>query len=805
MADVTLTIDGREVTVPRGTYIIEAARRAGVDIPNLCYHPELRPFGACRMCVVEIAGRSTDLFASCATPVRDGMQVFTQTPRVQEARRILLDMFLIDHPLECPTCDKSGDCRLQDYTYAYAKDEHYSRPKRFKKLEHLSPVIDIKRDRCVLCGLCVRVCDEIIGAKALAFANRGLETVIDSAFGRDLTDTSCVSCGQCINVCPVGCLLDRTRQEVAPWSWEMRQTDTICYYCGLGCSLTLESNKGEVVRVTSREGQGLNKGLLCVKGKFRHYFIHRPERLATPLIRNNGNFVQATWDEALDLVSRKLEQHRDGQFGALASSRATNEDNYIFQKFVRVVMGSNNIDHRSVASYHPSESTLGRIFGSGAPTNSFRDIYKSGTVFLVGADVVDVHPVFGFLLQRTMRQREAKLIVLSDRWSWICNYTDVWLKCKPGTEAVLLNGLASIILQEGRWNREFVEARTEGFAEWQQSLRDFTPEKVSQITGVRVKHLYAAARYYAKGGTSFRGEAPAAGYPPSSIYFAESLATDPVVSALANLALLTGNVGREGGGIGAVDDQNNGVGAFDMGASPSLLPGYQDILDPEARGRFESHWSRTWEERPSPKVAPRPLPFQLGLRLNEMLDAALDHQIKAMYIMGYNPVLSHSDPEKARRALESLDFLVVQDIWLTDTAQLADVVLPACSFAEKDGTFTNGERRVQRVRKALEPIGESKPDWVIIAELATRMGYRMSYRHPSFIMNEIAQLVPIYGGISYERLETSGLQWPCPKSEHPGTPVLYQDGFSRGLASFTPAQSISLERPAEDSAAVSRG
>ncbi|MCL5257450.1 MAG: molybdopterin-dependent oxidoreductase [Chloroflexi bacterium] len=783
MADVTLTIDGKEVTVPKNTKILEAAKAAGIEIPNLCYHPDLRPFGGCRLCLVQVEGRGDELLASCATPVRDGMVVYTNTPRVLASRRLMLELLLVDHPLECPTCDASGNCRLQKYTYdMQVTAQPFIRPKRSQPIDHLSPVMDIKRDRCVLCGQCVRVCDEIIGSSNLTFTERGLETYIDTAFGRYDTDTQCIRCGECIQVCPVGALLDRTYRD---WGLPaaLEDTTTTCTYCSVGCTLKLQTKNGRVMRVVTEHGQGINDGLLCERGRFHHYYASDPDRFRNPMIRQNGELVETSWDDALSHVAAKFAESKGERFAAIGSAIATNEDNYVLQKFARVVMGSNNIDNLEHGPY-TGGANLFSTLGSEAMTNSFSDILNnSGCYFVFGASTFDMRPVPGFFLQRMVRQNNVKLVYAGSEPDRFSEIADVWLRYRTGTEIALLNGLAYIILEQGLGNQDYVRERTDGFDAWRQVLKAYTPERVSETTGVPVDDLYAAAGLYATGGSPIRREADGTPYSPSSIWFLRSAWPPEVSALLANLALLSGNIGRSGGGLNGLPASNNGQGVNDMGVLPGMLPGYQPVTDDDVRSKFEVAWSEGW---PSGNGASEVhhLPSKPGMAIGEMLSAARYGQIKSLYIAGANPVLTYPDKELARAAMEGAGFVVVQDIWPTETTEFADVILPAVTFAEKNGTFTNAERRVQRVRTAVKPVGNARPDWMIIADLARVMGYQMGYQNSQQIMAEIAALAPIYAGISYPRLEKSGIQWPCPAQDHPGTEVLYGDGFPGGKARF---------------------
>ncbi|MBA7668369.1 Formate dehydrogenase H [subsurface metagenome] len=515
-----------------------------------------------------------------------------------------------------------------------------------------------------------------------------------------------------------------------------------------------------------------NRGHLCVKGRFGLDYVHHKERLTTPMIKKKGKFIEASWEEALELVAHRFKELKDeygnSALAGLSSAKCTNEENYLFQKFIRVCFGNNNVDHCARLCHASTVAGLGRAFGSGAMTNSIKEWGKSDVVLVTGSNTTEAHPVIGYYLKHLVTYQGLKLIVIDPRAIELTKYAKIWLRQKNGTDVAWINGLMNIIIQEGLYDEEFVENRTENFAQFRKTVSRYTPKKVEEITGIPEKELIAAARMYASGKRS-------------SIVFSMGITqhttgTDNVLS-LANLAMLCGNVGREGTGVNPLRGQNNVQGACDLGALPNVYPGYQKVTDEQIRQKFE----KAWDARLSPKE---------GLTAVEIVEAAKDGVIKGLYIMGENPMLSDPNLNNVQKGLESLDFLVVQDIFLTETARMADVVLPGVSFAEKDGTFTNTERRVQRVHKALPEIGGSRQDWQIILELSRKMGYSMSYNSPAEVMEEIASLTPIYGGIGFARLAREALQWPCPSSEHPGTPYLHKDKFTRGKGLFTPIDYI---------------
>ena len=743
---VTLTIDGKQVTVPKGTFILHAARKAGIHIPTFCEYPDLRPFGACRMCMVEITTRrGTSIDISCSTPVSEGMIVQTRSPKVREAQRFVVEALLVDHPLDCPVCDKSGECDLQNHAYLsqVRVNNPLRRPKISWELEMLSESVSIKRDRCVLCGRCVRVCDELVGATALSWAQRGFRSYIDAAFGEDLKKSPCVSCGLCIQVCPVGALLNTSYHDTAR-AWFLTHVPSVCSFCSVGCSMDInvEQETGRVKRITSNQDTGFNNQLLCARGFFGFEFIESRERLSSPLIRRDGELVEASWDEAIKEIASRLPVYK-GSFGAIAGAHCTNEENYLFGKFVRGVMQTNNIDYDTGGGYGVPEKGLRDVFGSDAATNSFLDVMENaGSVLVIGSNLDVTHPVLAYKLQTAVRRHQIKLIVASPRQVPLEQFASKVIRYREGSEAELLQGIAAIIASRGQVDDGYVSEKVEGYEEWLNSVSTITPSNVSRITGVSEVDLLEVADIYATGGTGDLNNKR-----PSAIFYSTSLTHQPngelVDYGAAALALLTGNIGLPGGGVMALKMANNSQGAVDMGCAPFLLPGEFRVDDDEARSRLESMWGV--------EIDPNP-----GMSLEQMIDAALSGDLKAMYIMGANPVESSYDSDKVRAALSNLSFLVVQDIFLTETAKLADVVLPACSWVEKEGTYTSAERRIQYLHKAIPARGLSVADWGVITQIMQAMGYEVGYRNPKDIFAEITRVVPRYSGITIEDLESEG-------------------------------------------------
>ncbi|MGB9757670.1 MAG: formate dehydrogenase subunit alpha [Candidatus Bipolaricaulaceae bacterium] len=769
---VRLKIDGKEVEVPQGTTILQAAAAAGIEIPHLCYHPGLSPAGICRLCLVEAGGK---LLTACYHLAEEGMEVFTNTERLKNLRRLNLELILSDHPQDCLTCEKNGACELQRYAYEFGLVENrfvgegHERRKLLPREDN--PFIRYEPEKCILCGRCVRACQEIQGRGVWDWAFRGFSTRVTTGLERPLGEVNCEFCGQCVAVCPTGALTEKARRFQGR-EWELKRVETVCPFCGCGCPITLHVRGNRLIRVSG----GYQGFRLCVKGRFGLSFVHREDRLTKPLIRKGQGFREASWEEALELVAERLLEIRrrygPDSIGALASAKCTNEENYLFQKMVRAALGTNNVDHCARLCHSPTVAGLSLAFGSGAMTNSIPEIVDADCILVTGSNTTEAHPIVAQEILRAVRHG-ATLIVVDPRRIELSEKAHFYLQPRPGTDVAWINGFCHVILKEGLWDKKFVAERSEGFEEFAAVVEKYTPEVVEKITGIPGEDLAAAARAFGRAERAM-------------IFYAMGLTQHPFgtenVLAIANLALLTGNVGRPATGVNPLRGQNNVQGACDMGALPDFLPGYQRLTDPAVREKFQRAWAASIPEKP-------------GLTVVEMFEAALKGEIRAMIIMGENPMVSDPDIPHVAEALRKLEFLVVMDIFPNETTAFAHVILPAATFAEKDGTFTNTERRVQRVRKALNPPGEAKPDWQIICELSTRLGYPMRYESPAEIMEEIASLVPIYGGISHSRLESGGLQWPCPTPDHPGTPFLHRDRFPRGLGKFHPVEHREIVEP----------
>jgi len=758
MALVSLTIDGKDVQAEEGSTILEAARASEIEIPTLCYDSDLEPYGGCRLCIVQVEGMR-GLPPSCTTQVTEGMQVTTENEEILRTRKMVLRLLLADHPADCLTCRANMDCELQRLAHEYGIREHGLIPvEREGTIDESNPVFVRDMNKCVLCARCVKTCHEIIGLGAITLIQRGFEAEPAPFLADEIKASTCESCGECVVHCPTGALT--FRNPPPPVEYEV---NTICPYCGTGCGLLLGVRKGKVVRARGDHDNPVNRGVLCVKGRFGSYeFVNHDERLTTPLIRKDGKLQEATWDEALDLVAGKFRERRGEAFAALSSAKVSNEDNYIMQKFARAAMGSNNVDHCARLCHASTVAGLAAAFGSGAMTNSI-DGFADTDVFLVtGSNTTENHPIIGNGIRRALNNG-ARLILFDPRDIALSRQASIWCRQKPGTDVAWINGMIHVIIKEGLADRQFIEQRTEGFDALQKLVADYPPERVAEICGIDAEDLVAAARMFAEAR-------------PGNIVYSMGITqhttgTDNVKS-LANLAMVCGHMGKDGGGVNPLRGQSNVQGACDMGCLPNVYPGYQKVGDPATRDKFGLAWGGG-------------LPSEVGLTVTEMLGAAERGEIRAFYIMGENPMLSDPDVTHVEQALRATDFLVVQDIFLTETARLADVVLPATSYAERDGTITNTERRVQRMHPAIDPLPGVKRDWEIICELAGRLGHPWSYSGEEEIQDEIASLTPSYAGINYRRLDAGeSLCWPCPNETHPGTPVLHREKFTRGKGLF---------------------
>lgn len=782
-SEVIIKVDGKEIKVKQGENLLKTLKQNKIFIPSLCYHKYLTPTGACRMCLVKI-NEGQKLTTSCNTSVTDGMSVITTDDEIENIRKTILEQILTEHNYDCPVCSKNGECELQKLAYRYEIGIMKNRKMKSiwgkidNKKDPSSPVLNYDSRRCIKCGRCVKACDEIQGKAVLSFVQRGINTYVNAGFS-DWKSSECDGCGECVQYCPTEALIEKPLVERVRVLDVDRRVRTTCGYCGVGCQLDVWVKNDRIVKIKGYDDEP-NKGRLCVKGRFGYEFARHPERLTKPLIRKNGSFVESSWDEALDLVAETFSKIK-AQYGAealtgLASAKCTNEDNYVFQKFIRAVFGTNSVDHCARLCHAPTVSGLVKAFGSGAMTNSIGELENADCILVTGANVTESHPVTATYIKRAVR-KGAKLIIVDPRKIDLVQHSALWLRQKLGTDVAWINGIIHIIIREGWVDTDFIRERCENFDELKKAVKDFSPERVEEITGIPKDELFKASEMYAKA-------------EKASIVYAMGITqhitgTDNVLS-LANLTMTTGQIGRVSTGVNPLRGQNNVQGACDLGALPNVYSGYQKVDNPDMKAKFETLWN---VDRLSDKV---------GLTVVEMMNAVLSDKVKAMYIMGENPMLSDPNLRHVEEALSKIDFLVVQDIFLTETAKLADVILPALSCFEKEGTFTNSGRRILRVNKALDQIGDAKLDWKIITEIARRMGYEMAYENANEIMEEIASVTPIYGGIHYDRLEKEHLQWPCLNREHKGTQYLHKDKFARGKGHFNAVDFIPPAEKADE-------
>lgn len=759
---VTITINGRHVTTEAGDTIYLAARKAGIAIPSLCASPHLAPRGSCRLCLCEVEGQSGTP-ASCTTPVHDGMVIQTDTARLARHRRTLVELYLSEHRDDAPLPEP---LRALAARYGVTGVRYVDRAirKRAAIRDESNPFFTFDNAACISCERCVRACDEIQGTFALTMVERGFEAK-PAAGGGSLASSNCVSCGACVKECPTGALTEKTVARFGPPGITVR---TVCAYCGVGCALEAGVRDGRVVRMAPADDGSSNAGHACMKGRFGWDYIYAPDRLRKPLLREGDKWVQVSWPTALDRLAgefaRIKQAHGPDALAVISSSRGTNEENYLFAKFVRCVLGTNHIDNCARVCHSATVTGMMETLGASAATNSIEDLDRAKLVLVVGANPTESHPVVGARIKQAHR-RGVPLIVIDPRRTELARLADLHLQLRPGTNVALLNGLGHVIAREGWLDKAFIESRTEGLADWLESVASCTPEWTEEITGVSASLVREAARRYATSGASLCVH---------GLGVTEHRWGSHGVIALCNLALATGNIGRPGTGINPLRGQNNVQGASDVGCLPTYFAGYQSLDDPGLAARHQA-------------VTGRPLPTKRGMKTPDMWDAALEGRLKGLWIIGYDVAQTDPNLKKVREALSRLECLVVQDLFLSETAKLAHLVLPGASFLEKDGTFTNLERRIQRIRKVVEPPDGVLPDWQVVCEVSARMGYPMRYAHPSEIMDEIARLTPSWAGVSYDRLDRpEGLQWPVPSSDHPGTPLMHADRFPGGRARFVP-------------------
>ncbi|MGQ9732753.1 MAG: formate dehydrogenase subunit alpha [Candidatus Zipacnadales bacterium] len=774
-----ITINDRLYQAQAGETVLQVALRNGIRIPHLCYDERLAPTGQCRLCLVEIEG-VRGYPPSCCTVVAEGMVVRTHTSEIESIRRTIIQLLLSDHPNHCLRCESNGECALQDLAYEYGLDfpnRHWT-PK-FAPDPTDNPFIIRDYNKCILCERCVRICAEVQGANALSLAGRGFEARVATFGDGTLMDSPCVLCGHCVDTCPTGALIDKKRLGQGR-AKDFTRVKTTCAHCGVGCGMYLLVRDGQIVAVEADDDSPVNAGSLCVKGRYAYDFVHHPDRLTTPLVRGNGKLQEATWEEALNYVASRMKEilteSGPEAFCGWCSSCCTNEANYLFMKFMRAVIGTNTVDNCARNCHAPTVAGLATTLGAGAMTNSIAELQDATCIFAIGTNMTETHPVLSLRVRKAVQQG-AKLIVADPRRIELVELATTYLPLRVGTDIALLNGMMHVIIREGLYHQQFATERVEGFEELRAAVAAYTPEYVAEITGVPAEDIVQAARDYAT------AERAAICYTMGITQHA--CGTDNVQS-VANLALLCGNVGRRNTGVNPLRGQSNVQGACDMGGLPNVLTGYQKVDDPEVQAKFSEAWCCN-------------LPSAIGLKHTEAIMKMGEGQIRCLYLMGEQPLLTDVDANHARKCLEKLDLLVMQDNFPGETMELAHVVLPATSWGETDGTFTNTERRVQRVRAAVPPPGEAKQDTWIICELARRMGKDIGSGDPEETWDEIARLTPTMAGISYARLEAGGLQWPCRTADDPGTEFLHVDLWTERKARFVPAHHIPpAEQPDEE-------
>jgi formate dehydrogenase alpha subunit len=765
---ITIVLNGVEVSGYSGTSILDLARESGVYIPTLCHDPNLPAAGACRLCLVEDE-RNGALLASCVAPISPGMVIKTNSPRVVEHRKKILKLMLASHPDSCLVCDKGNRCQLRKLAAEMGIGLiEYQRIPQSDVIEEVNPFIERDLSKCIMCGKCIRVDQELVVEGAIDYMHRGTAVRAATLNDMPLEKSECTFCGACVAICPTGAIMEKDRTYTGT---AMTTVTTVCPYCGCGCTLSLGVKDGKVVYARPVEEGPVNRGTLCVRGSYGYDFVHSPERLHRPLVKVNGEFKEATWEEALTRVADGLKKikeiHGADALAVFGSSKCTNEENYILQRFARGVLGTNNVDNGSRLYSAASRTGLGATLGYTGTTGSLDALERSRVIMVIGADPEISAPVVAYAIKRAARFKGADLIVVDPCRTPLTQFARLWLQTRVGTDVALLNGLARVIIDEKKLDVEFVTRMTDNFAGWSKSLETFTPGHVEEVTGIPRKDVQLTARILA-------------GAEQASIVYGNGITQQAngtsAVIAIANLAMLTGRAGQRGG-IFALQRENNAHGACDMGALPDFLPGYQSIDDAQNRKKFEERWGSQ-------------LSVHAGLTALEMMEQARQGKVKVMLIMGENPVASFPQSAQVKKALSSLDFLVVTDMFLTETARLASVVLPAASFAEKEGTFTNFEGRIQRVRKAIEPAGDSLPDGEIVMRLAGMMGSPMPYTSPQQVMEEIEETVPFYHHFTYTDVDTTGLDLSEVDGSAPGTRRLYKGLFPSGFGRFSPVEYI---------------
>ena len=790
---ITLSIDGIDVTVPAGTSVMRAAQECGNSIPKLCATDSLEPFGSCRLCLVEIEGRR-GYPASCTTIAEAGMQVRTQTPKLADIRRGVMELYISDHPLDCLTCSANGNCELQDMTgvvglrevrYGMKGKNHFDLLSALtKEKDESNPYFSYDPSKCIVCNRCVRACEETQGTFALTISGRGFDSRVSPGESQPFMESECVSCGACVQACPTATLMEK---GVIEHGQAEKKVTTTCAYCGVGCAFDAEVKGTTVVRMVPNKDGGANHGHSCVKGRFAFGYATHPDRITTPMIRKHiaDAWQPVSWDEAIAYAASEFKRiqatHGRDSVGGITSSRCTNEETYLVQKLVRAAFGNNNVDTCARVCHSPTGYGLKQTLGESAGTQTFDSVMQADVIMVMGANPTDGHPVFGSQMKRRLREG-ARLIVVDPRSIDLVRSPHVaaehHLKLKPGSNVALITAMAHVVVTEGLVKEDFVRERCEwtSFEQWRDfvALPENSPEAMEAHTGVPADSVRAAARLFATGGNA-------------AIYYGlgvtEHSQGSTTVIGIANLAMATGNIGREGVGVNPLRGQNNVQGSCDMGSFPHELPGYRHVSDAATRALFKDAWG----------VEPQPEP---GLRIPNMFEAAMDGTFLGLYCEGEDIVQSDPNTQHVEAALRAMECVVVQDLFLNETAKFAHVFLPGSSFLEKNGTFTNAERRISPVRKVMPPLA-GKEDWEITCMLSNALGYPMHYSHPSEIMDEIARLTPTFHGVSYARLDELGsIQWPCNEASPDGTPIMHIDAFVRGKGRFMLTEYVPTEERA---------
>ncbi|WP_374369486.1 formate dehydrogenase subunit alpha [Dongia sp.] len=781
---VTLTIDGQEVTVPEGTSIMRAAAEMGTKVPKLCATDSVEAFGSCRLCAVEIEGRKGTP-ASCTTPAENGLKVWTQTGKLAKLRRNIMELYISDHPLDCLTCAANGDCELQDMAgvvglrdvrYGFAGENHLG-----AKKDESNPYFTFDASKCIVCSRCVRACEEVQGTFALTIDGRGFASTVSAGQKEDFLGSECVSCGACVQACPTATLMEKTVIEAGQ---PEHSVVTTCAYCGVGCSFKAEMRGTEVVRMTPYKDGQANHGHSCVKGRFAWGYATHKDRITKPMIRAKitDPWREVSWEEAIGHAANEFKRiqakYGKGAVGGITSSRCTNEETYLVQKLIRAGFGVNNVDTCARVCHSPTGYGLSQTFGTSAGTQNFDSVASADVIMVIGANPTDGHPVFASHMKRRLRQG-AKLIVVDPRRIDLVKSAhikaDHHLPLKPGTNVAMINAFAHVIVTEGLVKEDYVRERCDmmEFDRWRAFVSEErnSPEAAEKYTGVPAAEVRAAARLYASVNNA-------------AIYYGlgvtEHSQGSTMVMGMANIAMATGNVGHVGAGVNPLRGQNNVQGSCDMGSFPHELPGYRHISTDDVREQFNQAWGVTLDPEP-------------GLRIPNMLDAAIDGTFKGIYVQGEDIAQSDPNTKHVTAGLEAMECVVVQDIFLNETANYAHVFLPGTTFLEKDGTFTNAERRINRVRQAVPP-APGYADWEVTIMLSNALGYPMSYSHPSEIMDEIARLTPTFKNVSYEKLEEMGsIQWPCNDAAPDGTPTMHIGKFVRGKGRFMITEFVATE------------